>query len=145
ENKVTVYANRGTSGIDGKMSCELGVAATTRQHVTLMFGDLSFYHDMNRLLGTRHYKLDIKIILINNNGGGIFSLLTHTKEAKHFEALVGTPLNLDFKHTAASYGATYQKITTKQDYTHCIEDMIHTSGINMIEIGTNREENVTWH
>lgn len=145
ENKVTVYANRGTSGIDGTMSSALGVAATTRQHVTLLIGDLSFYHDMNSLLAARHYKLDITIILINNNGGGIFSFLPQAKEAKHFEALFGTPLNLDFKHTAALYGATYQKITTKQDYIHCIEDMIHTSGINIIEIGTNREENVTWH
>src|SRR5699024_6861786 len=91
QNKVTVYENRGTSGIDGTMSSALGVAATTRQHVTLLIGDLSFYHDMNSLLDARHYELDITIILINNNGGGIFSFLPQAKEAKHFEALFGTP------------------------------------------------------
>src|SRR5690625_4953120 len=145
EKEVTIYANRGTSGIDGTMSTALGVAATTKQHVTLLIGDLSFYHDMNSLLAAHHYKLDITIILINNNGGGIFSFLPQAKEAKHFEALFGTPLNLDFKHTAALYGATYQKVATKQKYTQLIEKSIHSSGINIIEIETNREENVTWH
>src|SRR5699024_2698353 len=115
ENKVTVYANRWTSGIDGTMSSALGVAATTRQHVTLMIGDLSFYQDMNSLLAARHYKLDITIILIINKAGEIYYFLPQGKEAKHIEALFGTPLNLDFKHTAALYGAKYKKISTKQD------------------------------
>src|SRR5690625_277409 len=82
EKKVKLHANRGVSGIDGTMSSALGVAATTRQRVTLIIGDLSFYHDMNSLLAAKHYELDITIVLINNNGGGIFSFLPQAQRSE---------------------------------------------------------------
>lgn len=145
DKQITLYANRGTSGIDGTMSSALGVAATTKQHVTLIIGDLSFYHDMNSLLAARHYHLDITIVLINNNGGGIFSFLPQAKEAKHFEALFGTPLHLNFQHAAALYGSQYVVVDEKQSYENEIKQSINTSGIHIIEVKTNREENVHWH
>lgn len=145
EKKVKLHANRGVSGIDGTMSSALGIAATTRQRVTLIIGDLSFYHDMNSLLAAKHYELDITILLINNNGGGIFSFLPQAKEAKHFEALFGTPLHIDFQHAVKMYGGAYDKVTDKNAFLEAVKQTEHQSGITVIEVQTDREENVIWH
>src|SRR5699024_8097618 len=87
--QIRFYANRGVSGIDGTLSSAFGVA-TNKEHVTLIIGDLSFYHDMNSLLIAKRYNLRMTIVLINNNGGGIFSFLPQAKEEKYFEHLFGT-------------------------------------------------------
>src|SRR5690606_10010256 len=96
EKQISVYANRGVSGIDGTLSSALGVAAAGKR-VTLIIGDLSFYHDLNSLFIAMRYRLPITIVLLNNNGGGIFSFLPQAKEEKHFEHLFGTPLDIDFR------------------------------------------------
>jgi len=145
EKQVTLHANRGTSGIDGTMSSALGVAAVSKQRVTLIIGDLSFYHDMNGLLAAKHYAIDITILLINNNGGGIFSFLPQATDAKHFEALFGTPLHLDFQHAVSMYSGAYDKVKTQQAFRAAIEKSKDQSGITVIEVETNREENVIWH
>lgn len=145
DKRIRIEANRGTSGIDGTMSSALGVAATTKRHVTLIIGDLSFYHDMNSLLAARHYNINITILLINNNGGGIFSFLPQAQDAKHFEALFGTPLNIDFKHSAAMYGAAYHLVTDKLTFEKVAKENIPANGVTIIEIQTARDENVIWH
>ena len=88
DKEIYVHANRGVSGIDGTVSTALGVAATTERPVTLIIGDLSFYHDLNSLFIAKHYDINLTIVLINNNGGGIFSFLPQAKEEKHFEASI---------------------------------------------------------
>src|SRR5699024_10477426 len=82
--------NRGVSGIDGVVSTALGIAAANAKRVTLVIGDLSFYHDLNGLLAAKHYNIDITIVLINNDGGGIFSFLPQAEEGTYFEKLFGT-------------------------------------------------------
>lgn len=69
--EAEVYANRGANGIDGVISTALGMAV--HQHVTLLIGDLAFYHDMNGLLMAKLNDIHLNIVIINNNGGGIFS------------------------------------------------------------------------
>ena len=142
---IFVHANRGVSGIDGTVSTALGVAATSHRKVTLIVGDLSFYHDLNSLLIAKHYDIDITIVLINNNGGGIFSFLPQAKEKKHFEALFGTPLDIDFKHAVSMFGGNYKLVQNREDYIENLQEAYERQGLCIIEVQTDRTENVAWH
>ena len=82
DSEASVYANRGANGIDGVVSTALGMAA--HKNVTLLIGDLSFYHDMNGLLMAKLNELHINIVLVNNNGGGIFSYLPQKRSATKY-------------------------------------------------------------
>lgn len=90
---IDVYANRGANGIDGIVSTALGMAVHKR--ITLLIGDLSFYHDMNGLLMSKLNNIQMNIVLLNNDGGGIFSYLPQKESATdYFERLFGTPTGL---------------------------------------------------
>lgn len=145
DKTITVHANRGVSGIDGITSSMLGIAAVAHVKPTLVIGDLSFYHDLNGLLTAKQYKLDATIVLINNDGGGIFSFLPQAREAKHFEALFGTPHGLDFSKAIELYGGTYECIDEIAALQKALEQAYKHKGLNVIEIQTNRQENVTAH
>jgi 2-succinyl-5-enolpyruvyl-6-hydroxy-3-cyclohexene-1-carboxylate synthase len=144
EKNVTVLANRGANGIDGVVSTAMGVSATGKP-TYLVIGDLAFYHDMNGLLAGKMYGLNLKILLINNNGGGIFSYLPQANEKEHFELLFGTPADLDFVHAAKLYGANYKKAETFEEFTEALAEWDTISGLSIIEAVTNREENVRNH
>ena len=75
ERRIAIMGNRGASGIDGVTSTALGVAAASGAPVVLAIGDISFYHDLNGLLAARQYGLNLTVVLLNNDGGGIFSFL----------------------------------------------------------------------
>ncbi|RDW20981.1 2-succinyl-5-enolpyruvyl-6-hydroxy-3-cyclohexene-1-carboxylic-acid synthase [Oceanobacillus chungangensis] len=140
----TVLANRGANGIDGLLSSGIG-AATTGNPVTIVSGDLSFFHDMNGLLAAKHYQLNVTILLINNNGGGIFSFLSQANDKKHFEALFGTPLNIDFQHAVSMYGGEYKLAKTETELKELLTKSYQEKGLHVIEIQTDRTENVDWH
>lgn len=144
DKEIKILANRGTSGIDGVVSSACGAAAVTPQKLTLVIGDLSFYHDLNGLWAAKHYQLDLTILLINNNGGGIFSFLPQAKQAKHFETLFGTPLNIDFKPAVTMYGGDYQLVTDKSALETALTQSYETDGLSVIEVQTDREENKQW-
>src|SRR5262249_23426663 len=75
DKAIPFVANRGVNGIDGVISSALGASATSAQPVVLVIGDLSFYHDANGLMAARQHGLTLTIVLLNNDGGGIFSFL----------------------------------------------------------------------
>ncbi len=112
QKQLHVYGNRGASGIDGLVSSALGVAAADRAApVVLLIGDISFYHDMNGLLAVRKHRLDnVTIVLLNNNGGGVFRRLPIAQDNARFEDLFLTPHGLDFAPAAAMYGLDYVRI-----------------------------------
>ncbi|MFB1051428.1 2-succinyl-5-enolpyruvyl-6-hydroxy-3-cyclohexene-1-carboxylic-acid synthase [Paraliobacillus sp. JSM ZJ581] len=142
---IRMLCNRGANGIDGVVSSALG-AATSSKRVTLFIGDLSFFHDQNGLLMTRHYQLDITIVLINNNGGGIFSFLPQAKQqAPHFEELFGTPLDIDLAHTVQLYQGYYTNPIDWSQYRQALEASYQRPGLSVIELKTMREENAAWH
>jgi 2-succinyl-5-enolpyruvyl-6-hydroxy-3-cyclohexene-1-carboxylate synthase len=147
DKDIAVYANRGANGIDGIVSTALGMSTGARtDHPTfLVIGDLSFYHDMNGLLAAKMHKLNLTIILINNDGGGIFSFLPQSKEEKHFETLFGTPTGLDFKHAADLYDASYTLPATWEDFRSAVSDAVIKKGLNIIEVRTNRQTRVSIH
>lgn len=144
KKNLSLLANRGVNGIDGVVSSALG-AATTGKRVTLLIGDLSFYHDMNGLLAANHYDLDVTVVLVNNNGGGIFSFLPQADDPTHFEALFGTPSHLDFSHTAEMYGGVYRLPETNESFTTALNESYARPGLTIIEVRTERRENTDWH
>ena len=97
---IQLYANRGTNGIDGVVSSALGVQAALNRPGYLLIGDLAFLHDMNGLIVSRFHSSDMTIIVMNNDGGGIFSYLPQSTETNYFEHLFGTPTGLEFSHLA---------------------------------------------
>lgn len=142
--KIKVMANRGANGIDGTVSTALGVASVS-QPCYLVLGDLTFYHDLNGLLAAKLYNLDINILLINNNGGGIFSFLPQANEPKHFEKLFGTPLDLDFRHVVEMYKGKYDLINDWSHFSAVFAENQGVEGLKVMEIQTIRDKNLTEH
>jgi 2-succinyl-5-enolpyruvyl-6-hydroxy-3-cyclohexene-1-carboxylate synthase len=146
---IRVIANRGANGIDGVISSALGVAAASRGSdagpVVLAIGDIAFYHDMNGLLASKLHSLDATIVVINNDGGGIFSFLPQAANRKHFEKLFGTPHGLDFSSAARLYGATYHRAVNAEALRQGITAGVEGKGLHIIELRTDRARNVILH
>ena len=83
DRAITVRSNRGANGIDGVVSTALGSAAVAAGPVALVVGDVSFLHDLNALVAARLHGLSATIVLVNNDGGGIFSFLPQAQPASH--------------------------------------------------------------
>ncbi|MFD1413452.1 2-succinyl-5-enolpyruvyl-6-hydroxy-3-cyclohexene-1-carboxylic-acid synthase [Oceanobacillus jeddahense] len=141
---IAILCNRGANGIDGVISSAVGAAASG-ERLTLLIGDLSFFHDMNGLLAAKQYQLPITIVLVNNNGGGIFSFLPQADDKKHFEAIFGTPVDLPFENAGALYNADYKVASTESALKVQLEESYQRSGLSIIEVKTDRDENTAWH
>lgn len=106
---IRVFANRGASGIDGTLSSALGAAAHLPR-LTFVSGDTSFYHDLNGLLAISRFGLRAALVVINNNGGGIFHRLPISAFDPPFQSLFVAPHNLTFEHAARLYGVAYIRV-----------------------------------
>ncbi len=144
-DNVRVMGNRGANGIDGVISSALGASAVSDGPTVLVIGDLSFYHDLNGLLAVRLHGLNLTIVLINNDGGGIFSFLPQASYPEHFEQLFGTPTDLDFAPVVQMYGGDFQRISQWKEFRVAINKSISTAGLHVIEVPTERASNVTMH
>lgn len=144
EKSIKTMANRGANGIDGVVSTAIGVSTVT-ENTVLAIGDLSFFHDMNGLLAAKLQKQNITVLLINNDGGGIFSFLPQAKEKEHFETLFGTPHGLDFSHAALLYGGKYNKVRNWDELKQVFTDSFEIPGLKIIEVPTERESNMQTH
>ena len=142
---IRVLGNRGASGIDGLISSALGAAAAGTGPVALALGDLAFYHDMNGLLAARRHALRATIVLLNNDGGGIFSFLPQAEYPEHFEALFGTPTGLDFRLAAELYGASFSRANTWETFRARVEESLASPGLDIVEVRTSRDRNVRLH
>lgn len=144
DKKINVMANRGANGIDGVISTALG-ASLYGGPMYLVLGDLTFYHDLNGLLPAKLYNLDMTVIVINNNGGGIFSFLPQAGQAKNFEQLFGTPLDLDFSHVVTMYGGEFTRVHDWSSYRDAVLSANRKPGLKVIEVVTEREANAADH
>ncbi|MCI2954166.1 2-succinyl-5-enolpyruvyl-6-hydroxy-3-cyclohexene-1-carboxylic-acid synthase [Staphylococcus caprae] len=141
ETEAEVYANRGANGIDGVVSTAIGMAV--HKKVTLLIGDLSFYHDMNGLLMAKLNDININIVLVNNDGGGIFSYLPQKDSASdYFERLFGTPTGLDFEHAALLYDFTFERFESLNDFKYA---ELSSMDSHIYEVLTSREDNMQQH
>jgi 2-succinyl-5-enolpyruvyl-6-hydroxy-3-cyclohexene-1-carboxylate synthase len=143
EQPPRVLSNRGANGIDGTVSTAFGVAAAGRPTV-LLTGDVALAHDIGGLLAARRLEIPLAIVLLNNDGGGIFHFLPVEKEGADFERHVATPHGLDFAHAAALYGLRHERVDTPPSFRAALDEALGT-GATIIEVRTDRAENVDLH
>lgn len=146
---IRVLANRGANGIDGVISSALGAAAVSGESnggpMLLVIGDIAFYHDMNGLLAGKAHSIDATIVVINNDGGGIFSFLPQAANEKHFEKVFGTPHGLDFSAAGKLYDAEYHLAYDAESLRREITAGVEGKGLHIVEIRTDRARNVVLH
>lgn len=106
---VSVYCNRGTSGIDGSTSTAVGAAYKTELQTLLITGDLSFFYDCNALWNT-YWKSNFRVIIINNQGGGIFRILPGKKDTPLYDKYYETVHNRNAKDLSKSFGLGYSSV-----------------------------------
>ncbi len=138
-----IYCNRGANGIDGTLSTALGVAHGSDQPAVLLTGDLALLHDTNGFLSVAKGKGSLTIVLINNNGGGIFEHLPVAQENPHFEAFFATPQRVDFKKLGAAYGVAH---TLVRDWKHfaALIAKLPKHGVRILEVRTDRKRDAAF-
>jgi len=141
---LRVLSNRGANGIDGIISSALGVAAASERPTVLLTGDLAFLHDVGGLLTASRHDLSLTVVVVNNDGGGIFSFLPIAKATEHFEPLFGTPHGVDLSHAAALYGAEFHRPDSPPALRASVKVGLE-GGLHLVEVQTNRAENVEHH
>lgn len=141
---LRILANRGASGIDGNVSTLQGLAAAGGHAgvVAGLLGDLAFYHDMNGLLAAR--ALDTLMVVLNNNGGGIFHYLPQSALAE-FERSWRTPTDLDLAQVARLYGLDYQCVSAPERFPAALEAALGRSGPRLIEVRLDPQRSVAQH
>lgn len=92
-----------------------------------------------------HDNLSATIILLNNDGGGIFSFLPQAEESEYFEELFGTPHGLDFRHAAEMYGLAYRRVEDADQFGAAVRESLGAPGVHLIEVRTDRQANVLLH
>ncbi|MDQ6738352.1 MAG: 2-succinyl-5-enolpyruvyl-6-hydroxy-3-cyclohexene-1-carboxylic-acid synthase [Gemmatimonadota bacterium] len=144
---LEILANRGANGIDGIVSSALGAAAALSDDgpLVLVIGDIAFYHDMNGLLAAKLHQINATIVVINNDGGGIFSFLPQAAQPTHFEQLFGTPHGLSFEPAATLYGARYHRAEDVSTLGALVTSSMSEPGLGIIELRTDRARNVELH
>jgi 2-succinyl-5-enolpyruvyl-6-hydroxy-3-cyclohexene-1-carboxylate synthase len=135
--------NRGANGIDGTLSTALGVAHSSTQPVILITGDLSLLHDTNGLLLRQQFQGSLTILLINNNGGGIFTMLPIAKFDPPFTEFFSTPQNVNFSMLCQAYQINHQTITSWSEFQQQLA-CINKPGIRVWEINTNAQQDSEW-
>lgn len=138
-----VLSNRGANGIDGVVSTALGAALGHPGRTLLAIGDLSFHHDIGGLLLARLHDIRLTILLLNNDGGGIFSFLPQAG-VPAFERLFGTPHGLDFRHAAALYGGRFFRPDHRELPT-VLAEALDAHGLSIVELCTERGRNRELH
>lgn len=139
------YSNRGVSGIDGCLSSAAGLASKIDETVYVIVGDLSFTYDSNALWN-RELPKNLKIILINNEGGGIFHLLKGPSETEGFEPFVNANHPIDFKKLSEAFGVKYNLCSAENELSAVINNLVsQNSGTEVLEIRTpnNGEPQIT--
>ena len=137
-----VLSNRGANGIDGTVSSALGAAVAVRR-VVLLIGDVALAHDIGGLLAAKRHGLAITIVLLNNDGGGIFEFLPVATEGDAYVEHVATPLGLDFAHAAALYDCEHVVVETLDAFRR--EVLPAPERTKIVEVRTDRAENRALH
>ncbi|MGB5961760.1 MAG: 2-succinyl-5-enolpyruvyl-6-hydroxy-3-cyclohexene-1-carboxylic-acid synthase [Coleofasciculaceae cyanobacterium] len=139
---IQPYFNRGANGIDGTLSTALGMAHGNKSSVMLT-GDLALLHDTNGFLCRNKFIGHLTIILINNNGGGIFEMLPISHFEPTFEEFFATPQDIDFAQLCSTYGVEHQLIKSWSQLEQLLK-LLPTKGIRVLELQTNRKADAKW-
>lgn len=136
------HANRGANGIDGVLSTALGRALTGRPVVVLV-GDIAFVHDSNALVALAGRGVDLRVVVVDNGGGGIFSFLPQATSLteERFEQLFGTPHGTDIVALAKAHGVSARTVDSIDELTSAVT----SAGPSVTRVVTDRVENVKLH
>jgi 2-succinyl-5-enolpyruvyl-6-hydroxy-3-cyclohexene-1-carboxylate synthase len=138
---VVFLANRGANGIDGLVSSGIGATVASGRRAWILTGDLGLFHDMNALAIPRLGEADLRIVVANNDGGGIFEFLPQAEQVtrEEFETVFGTPLGLSVERIAALFGLRYARVTDLAELGAATREP------GLIEIPVDRGTNVSLH
>jgi len=139
---VTFLSNRGANGIDGLISSGIGAAHASSRPTTIVTGDLGLLHDLGSLAALRDVETPVRIVVIDNDGGGIFHFLPQeaAMPADEFEALLGTPRGVDAAKAAALFDLPHRRLDSLAELPEAL-----AAGTGLIEIKTDRSTNVEAH
>ena len=140
---ASAHANRGANGIDGVVSTALGRTLAAGQTGAVLVGDLAFVHDSNALVALKDRDVDLKIVVVDNGGGGIFSFLPQARALtnERFEQLFGTPLGADVLGLAAAHGLPTHDVSTPDE----LRTALDSKGTRAIRVVSDRARNVEVH
>ncbi len=155
DRAITVRANRGANGIDGVISSALGAAASGAPKA-LVIGDVSFLHDATAIGMARQLGLTLTVVLVDNDGGGIFSFLPQAQPGvpvagsglpEHYEQLFGTPHGTDLSKVIEALGGSCRDADPRDphDLDEAIRDALGKPGVNVVRLRTDRARNVVLH
>ena len=141
-SRILPFFNRGANGIDGTLSTAIGIAHRQQSSVMLT-GDLALLHDTNGFLLCQQFVGHLTIVLINNDGGGIFEMLPVSRFDPPFETYFATPQSIDFAQLCATYNVSHELIA---DWDHLAQllNPLPTSGVRVLEIRTDRKADAQW-
>ncbi|NET59396.1 MAG: 2-succinyl-5-enolpyruvyl-6-hydroxy-3-cyclohexene-1-carboxylic-acid synthase [Symploca sp. SIO2E6] len=139
---IRPFFNRGTNGIDGTLSTALGIAHQNQSSVMLT-GDLALLHDTNGFLLQNKFIGHLTIVLINNNGGGIFEMLPISQFDPPFEEFFATPQAINFAQLCVTYGVEHQLIKSWEELKQLLNPL-PTKGIRVLELPTDRKADARW-
>jgi len=137
KKNINVFSNRGASGIDGIISTTAGIFQATNKRTFLAIGDLAFYYDINSLWLLKRYKIPLTIILINNNGGGIFELLPIANENVEFQKYFKTPVNINFKKLVEAFDGNYYSVSSSSEFNEIFKKISGSKNFSVIEVKVN--------
>jgi 2-succinyl-5-enolpyruvyl-6-hydroxy-3-cyclohexene-1-carboxylate synthase len=142
EADVLFLCNRGANGIDGLISSGIGAAEASGRPTTIMTGELGFLHDLGGLAALRDVSTPVRIVVIDNGGGGIFHFLPQKSalEAEEFEPLFGTPRAVSVEKAAALFDLPYTRLNFLDELPTAL-----AAGTGLIEVRTDRQTNVAAH
>ena len=137
-----IHVNRGANGIDGCLSTAIGIAHQNQPSVMLT-GDLTLLYDTNGLLIRPYLQGHLTIVLINNNGGGIFGMLPIAQFNPPFEEFFSTPQNIEFENLCKTYHIDYEQIQNWEHLTDRLK-ILPTHGIRVLELKCDRVFDAKW-
>jgi 2-succinyl-5-enolpyruvyl-6-hydroxy-3-cyclohexene-1-carboxylate synthase len=142
ETDVAFLCNRGANGIDGLISSGIGAAEASGRPTTIVTGDLGLLHDLGGLAALRDVSTPVRIVVIDNGGGGIFHFLPQEEAmgAEEFEALLGTPRGVDVARAAALFDLPHHRLESLAELPVAL-----ATGTGLIEVRTDRQTNVAAH
>lgn len=142
QTEALFLSNRGANGIDGLISSGIGAARASGRPTTIITGDLGFLHDIGALAALRDVDTPVRIVVIDNDGGGIFHFLPQEAalESDEFEALLGTPRGVDVAKAAGLFDLPHRHLESLGELPDAL-----AAGTGLIEVKTDRQANVEAH
>ena len=143
DQRAVVWSNRGANGIDGTVATAIGVASATGRRTTVLLGDVALLHDASSLTALARRGVEVRVVVVDNDGGGIFSFLPQASALSpdRFEQLFGTPHGTDLVALAGAHGLAATTVTTREE----LESRLALPGSQLVRVVSDRAANVADH